>query len=614
MAKYSQQAIEEIKTRLTISDVASQYSRLVRKGRENWCCCPIHGEKTPSMILHDDTGLYKCFGCGKSGNMFSLVQEMERVDFPQAVEILAKKAGVELKTATEKEKIQQTKKQALQNLYNKSMGLFHYILLNHPAAEAARNYINKRKISEETIEKFQLGFAPSDKDWLYGFLKSKDYSDELLKTSGLFSQNYEKLPLFRNRVMFPVRNWQGECVAFGARDLSFSEKAPKYINSPETDIYQKRYNLFGFYESLKTIKEKEEVIICEGNFDVISLHQAGLTNAVAPLGTAFTDDQCHLIKRFCKKASLLFDSDNAGQKATFKALMILQTNEIENFVIRPFENAKDASQMLEEQGEESLRNSCINISKGFNYLVHLAEIKYDIRDSKGISAVCKEVRPYLDVTKSPIERQGYIKYLAQRYNITEQEINGEINLHPLDQGRTKEPEVQKKQRFNIMRLSTDLNAMLIIFNHRELFEYFTRRVKINDLEDNAAIMLYTVLEDARREGIQSNEILVQMIENQELKELVFSSANNPLFGMDNPKNALEGAMRQIQLRELEAKRNNISALIGNAGEDGMSTEDIEELLFEKTEIDSRILELRNEITGEKKRNTSETYLFSTERK
>jgi len=333
MAKYSESVIESIKNRLTVSEVVSQYVTLTRKGDRFWGLCPFHHEKTPSFTVVDEDGFYKCFGCGKGGSIFNFVMEMEHVGFSEAVEILAKKAGIELKKETEGEKKEYSKQKAIEELYNRLSKTYHLILLSHPQAQGAREYLEKRKVSQQTIEKFQLGYAPDDPKWLYGFLRKNNYSDEVLKESGLFSKNYEQLPLFRNRIMFPIRTWQGNCVAFGGRDLSGESRA-KYINTPETVIYSKRHVLFGFYESLPAIKEKKEITLCEGNFDVVSLHQAGLTYAAAPLGTAFTEEQAKLIKRYCNKVNLLFDSDSAGQNATAKALLICQKLDLTNFVVK----------------------------------------------------------------------------------------------------------------------------------------------------------------------------------------------------------------------------------------------------------------------------------------
>ncbi len=594
MAKYSEAVIEDIKNRLPVSEVVSQYVKLTRKGDRHWGLCPFHHEKTPSFTVLDSGGFYKCFGCGKGGSIFDFVMEMEHVSFPEAVEILAKKAGIELKEESEGEKRQYSKQKAIGELYDRLYKTYHTILLTHPQAQAAREYLAKRKVSADTIEKFQLGYSPDDPKWLYGFLRKNNYSDEVLKESGLFSRNYETLPLFRNRIMFPIRTWQGNCVAFGGRDLSGESRA-KYINTPDTAIYSKRNVLFGFYESLSTIKEKKEITLCEGNFDVISLHQAGLTYAAAPLGTAFTEEQAKLIKRYCDRVNLLFDSDSAGQNATAKALLICQKLDLSNFVVK-LEGAKDASQMLEEQGEQTLAKSAVNAVTGFSYLVSSALKMYDIRQPKGKSSVFKEVRPYLDATSSDIERQGYIKYLSDVLRIPEEKI---LSDYMKQRGTEPEPKEEEKATigiaYNPLKASTELNAMLILMKNRDLFERFRTKVKVSDMVDPLARKLYTVLEDASRQDVRTPEILLQMIEQQELKDLTVTAFASPMYDRSNAEKVLEDAVLQIRLRRLEEKRNRVLRLLSSGEMENMDASEVGQYLSMKASLDKDIEELKEEM-------------------
>lgn len=594
MAKYSEAVIEDIKNRLPVSEVVSQYVKLTRKGDRHWGLCPFHHEKTPSFTVLDSGGFYKCFGCGKGGSIFDFVMEMEHVSFPEAVEILAKKAGIELKEESEGEKRQYSKQKAIGELYDRLYKTYHTILLTHPQAQAARDYLAKRKVLADTIEKFQLGYAPDDPKWLYGFLRKNNYSDEVLKESGLFSRNYETLPLFRNRIMFPIRTWQGNCVAFGGRDLSGESRA-KYINTPDTAIYSKRNVLFGFYESLSTIKEKKEITLCEGNFDVISLHQAGLTYAAAPLGTAFTEEQAKLIKRYCDRVNLLFDSDSAGQNATAKALLICQKLDLSNFVVK-LEGAKDASQMLEEQGEQTLAKSAVNAVTGFSYLVSSALKMYDIRQPKGKSSVFKEVRPYLDATSSDIERQGYIKYLSDVLRIPEEKI---LSDYMKQRGTEPEPKEEEKATigiaYNPLKASTELNAMLILMKNRDLFERFRTKVKVSDMVDPLARKLYTVLEDASRQDVRTPEMLLQMIEQQELKDLTVTAFASPMYDRSNAEKVLEDAVLQIRLRRLEEKRNRVLRLLSSGEMENMGASEVGQYLSMKASLDKDIEELKEEM-------------------
>ena len=311
-----------------MTEVVQSYIPVVTRSGRNWAKCPFHGngnERTPSFAINDKDGFYHCFGCGESGDMFTFVEKMDHVSFNEAVEILARKAGVQLETKAGS--YERKDKDELETLYDLNMriaGTFHYLLLNSSEAEKAREYLERRRISKEMIERFQLGYAPSDSSWLAAFLRKKGYSDEILKKSGLFSPNSFPYPMFVSRLMFPVRSWQGKYIGFSGRDLTGRDDVPKYKNTSDTPIYSKRHNLFGIYEALETLKKgKDSAIIVEGNFDVISMHQAGLTSAVASLGTAFTEEQVKLLSRYVSRIDLMFDSDEAGQKSTDKAIALI---------------------------------------------------------------------------------------------------------------------------------------------------------------------------------------------------------------------------------------------------------------------------------------------------
>ncbi len=592
MALYSESVIEQIKNRLTISEVVSPYVRLTRKGDRHWGLCPFHHEKTPSFTVKDDGGFYKCFGCGKGGGMFDFIMEIEHVEFKEAVEMLAKKAGVELTVETEREKEQSNRKKSMQELYNRIAESYHSILLNMDYAAQAREYMTKRGISAETCDKFKLGFAPDNPKSIYNLLHKNGYSDEMLRESGLFVKGSDDFyPFFKNRFLFPIRTWQGDVVAFSGRDMTGTDKA-KYKNSGETMLYSKRHVLFGLYESLAEFKKREEVILCEGNFDVISLHQAGLGFAVAPLGTSFTPEQTQLLKRWCRKAYILFDSDSAGQEATKKALLLCQQNDIENRVIT-LTTAKDASQMLEEQGAQALVNACNNSITGFSYLVHSAKKKYDLRQPKSKTSVFKEVKPYLDATTSAIERQGYIKYLAEELGVSEEQIlNDYAKQKPERTATDTEETVRTHRKISLLNISRDLNAMLLLMNNRSEFDSFRTRVRIDYLTDPDAQMLYAVLENAVREGISDTDLVLQMIGNVELKELVVESFNTGMFTPPDLKDAVDDAVNAILTERLLEKRRRIQGLISHGGIDGISDSQMLELMETLQDCDREILALK----------------------
>ncbi|WP_319755856.1 DNA primase [uncultured Sphaerochaeta sp.] len=597
MAKISESVLEQIKARIPLSEVVSDYVTLSARGGRLWGLCPFHEEKTPSFSVVDEQGFYYCFSCKKGGSMFDFLMEMEKVNFVDSVKMLARRANIELADETEEDRSKRDLKDTLLELYDKIAGSFHYLLVHSRQAEQARVYLRDRNVSEAMWEKFNLGYAPSDGQWLYSFLRKHHYSDDLLKQSGLFSQNNPRFPLFRDRLMFPIRNWQGKTVAFGGRDLSNTSKA-KYINTPETMIYSKKHNLFGLYESLETIKKSQKAILCEGNFDVVALHQSGFTNAMAPLGTSFTEEQGKLLRRYCTSVQILFDSDRAGQSAAQKALVIAQDFGMENSVLM-LKSAKDASELVQEKGEEALQNELQHAVQGFHYLVNNAVNQYDTLTPKGKTSVFHAVRPYLDVTQSSIEKQDLIKILASLLNVDESSI---LDDYSHKERVVVKPAVRNEERqiraLNPATISVDLYAMLTLVNNRDLYLQTRYKLAVEDLQDSEAEALYDVLEEAAREDVgKHDEYILQMIEDPQLRSDVASSFAMEEFRLA-PVEVLNEAVNRIQLRNYEKRRLSNKRLLDISLQDGTEDEGIEELLREKTEIDAKIAQLKRTLGQE----------------
>ena len=591
MAKISDDVLDQIKARLSISEVVSDYVTLTNRGGRLWGLCPFHQEKTPSFSVVDDQGFYYCFSCKKGGSMFDFIMEMEKVPFIESVKMLASKANVELAEESPHEKQKRDLNQTLYDLYDKIAGSFNFILLKSKQGQKGRDYLESRNARFDMWERFNLGYAPDDPAWLYDFLKKQHYSDDILTQSGLFSQKNATYPLFRNRLMFPIRTWQGKTVAFGARDLSGTSKA-KYLNTPETPIYSKKHNLFGLYESLDTIKKGQSAILCEGNFDVVAMHQSGYTNAMAPLGTSFTEEQVKLLRRYCTKVTTLFDSDDAGQSATAKALVLAQKFGMENKVLK-LTKAKDAAELVEREGEDALKSDLQSPLQGFHYLVNNAVNRYDSTTSKGKSAVFTAVRPYLDATESAIEKEALIKHLSMLINVDESSIIDDYlrGKHFVAKSDVQAPSVGIRP-LNPATVSVDLYAMLTLVNNRALYLQTRYKLVVEDLEDKEAEALYNVLEDAAREDVGKNdEYILQMIDEAQLRSDVALSFTMEEFKMA-PQKVLNEAVNRIQLRNYEKKRMSNKRLLDISLSDGTSDDGIEDLLREKTEIDAKISLLR----------------------
>ena len=359
---YSDDLIEEIRSRNDIIDVISGYVKLKRQGATYFGLCPFHNEKSPSFSVTPGKQMYYCFGCGEGGNVYSFIMKYENYTFLEAVKMLADRAGIQLPETeyTEEEKRKADLKAALLGI-NKQAALYFHHLLKSEKGKTGLDYFSFRGLDHETIVRFGLGYSNKTSDDLYRYFKQQNYSDELLKETGLFAFSekgtYDK---FWNRVMFPILDINNRVIGFGGRVMGEGE--PKYLNSPETKIFEKSRNLYGM--NFARISRKPYILICEGYMDVIALHRAGFTNAVAALGTAFTQQHAMLIKRYVKEAVLTFDSDGAGQKAALRAIPILKSVGIAVKVLdmKPY---KDPDEFIRNLGAEEYQKRIDNAENSF---------------------------------------------------------------------------------------------------------------------------------------------------------------------------------------------------------------------------------------------------------
>ncbi len=522
MAKIAESTLQQIKARLSISEVVSDYVTLSSRGGRLWGLCPFHEERTPSFSVVDQEGFYYCFSCKKGGSIFDFIMETEKVPFHEAVKMLAQRAGVELEEETPAQRAQRDLSENLYELYGRIAGSFHYLLKTGSSGSYARSYLKKRNVAQPMWDTFLLGYAPSDGAWLHQFLKKQHYSDELLAQSGLFSQKNPTYPLFVDRLIFPIRNWQGKVVAFGGRDLSNTSKA-KYINTPETVIYSKKHNLFGLYESLDTIKQERKAILCEGNFDVVALHQAGFTNAMAPLGTSFTPEQGKLLRRYCDTVEILFDNDRAGREATAKALLIAQDLGMVNKVLA-LTNANDPSELIEQGSEEALRQQLSSSLDGFRFLLNAQLHSHDTSTAKGKARAFHQLKPYLRATHSEIERQELIKTLSDLLDIDEASMHEEYAKEQTPKNVVPKREAQPVVPLNPAAISLDYYLMLTVANNPELYLKTRASIGFESLNDPKAHELYEALEQAAREdALTGSEYLLQLLESDQVKSDLSSS-------------------------------------------------------------------------------------------
>ena len=424
---YSEDLIEEVRSRNDIVDVINSYVSLKKKGNTYTACCPFHNEKTPSFHVSRDKQLYHCFGCGAAGTVYTFLQQYENYTFPEAVEFLADRAGVVLpkREMTERERMEADYNSALREINKMAAGYFYYAL-RMKDGEPARNYLTERGLSEDTIRNFGLGYSRMYRDDLYKYLKQKGYSNELLKDSGLvrFDEKHGAGDVFWNRVMFPIMDLNGKVIGFGGRVMG--DGLPKYVNSQETRIYEKRRHLYGFHLARRS--KREGYILCEGYMDVISMHQAGFDNATASLGTAFTIQQAMLLKRYTDKVYLAYDSDGAGVNAAQKAIPILREVGISARVIN-MQPYKDPDEFMKNLGAEEFEKRIVQAESSLMFQVRIAAGNYNQQDPEGRTQFQQEVVKLVSVLKDPLERDNYIEAIANQYFIDKKKLTDSVNRY-----------------------------------------------------------------------------------------------------------------------------------------------------------------------------------------
>ncbi len=434
---YSQDILDQLLDQLDMLDLARSYvDGLENRGGRWWGICPFHSEKTPSFTLNLERKTYYCFGCQQKGNAISLLMQLEQLSFPEAVRKLAKQVGFTLpqKAQSQLQAQSRKKREALYALHAQVHKSFRQNLRSE-RGQMARNYLEQRGVSPAIQEQFELGYAVSDSRALYQWLKRQNYSSELLAESALFSQNKPEICLFWQRLIFPVFDAHGRIIAFSGRKLSQqsqdqsknkSSNSPKYINSRESPIYRKSESLFGLYQSLKVLCQKRSLILCEGNLDVLALHQAGLNYAAAPLGTAVTLEQAKLIKRYCDTVILAFDGDEAGQKAIYKAAFLLEQQEINSQIIA-LAPGRDPCDILEHEGAGDLQSLAQTPQDFFHFLAIDLDSRFALDELHGVSEALRFLSPFMCQVKKGLRRELYIAQLAKLFGLKQEALASEVS-------------------------------------------------------------------------------------------------------------------------------------------------------------------------------------------
>ncbi len=593
MSRIKESSINELREHIDSKMLVEHYVKLENRGGKWWGCCPFHGEATPSFNLDSERGVFYCFGCGKGGSIITFIMEIEKLNFVEAVEFIAKKIGFTLQyeEGEIKEKKDDTKDEMLK-LYSKVASLFHTILLFHKEGKEALEYLKARGIEENIIEKFQLGYAPKNRKWLYSFLQKKSYTKNFLSKTGLFSEKYPNIAFFSDRIMFPICDRYGTPIAFGGRTLS--KDVAKYINTKDMVQYKKGSNLFAFSFAMQEMRKEKSVVLCEGYMDVIAYHQGGVKNAVAPLGTALTEEQIDYLKNFVDNFYLSFDSDEAGRKATYKAILMIRKVNRNVYVVN-IKDEKDPADILKNEGASTLPLLIKNAILDVDYLLLVVSKKFNIKTSDGKVKALFFLFSYIRVISSSVYKEEVIRQISQTLNIKEASILSDYNKYLKGDALKVKQQKEELSKFRGTKYikTAEMRLLLLIVFDRKLFVDFRSNVKVHDLEDRFAKEIYIILEECFREGKESFEQLLAKCENPVLKEILKEGvASNDVYN-ENREQILKDGIRFVNLNRLKKRREQVVNKIHSFSYKENETKEMQDLLIEKNELDNKILFFMN---------------------
>ena len=550
---YGEDIVEEVRQKTDIVDLVGQYVHLKKKGSSYFGLCPFHGEKTASFSVSPGKQIFYCFGCGKAGDSIRFLMEYENLSFVEALEELAERANVTLPKEEKRDKGEEDLRYKILEI-NKQAALFYVKQLRSEKGKQGLAYCAKRKLSGESITHFGLGYAGKERDSLYQYCKSLGFKDRVLQESGLFSfkENgvYDK---FFNRLIFPIMDLHNRVIGFGGRVMGDGE--PKYLNSPETKLFDKSRNLFALNFSRKS--RANYFILCEGYMDVISLHQWGFPEAVAALGTAFTEQQADLMKRFNSLIYLCFDSDGAGKKACKRAISILREKKLEGKVIRlsPY---KDPDEFLKAEGKEAFEKRIEEAKNAFLWEVEEKKTEFNLHDPAGMQKYMESIAELLRTSFSdPVERENYLKAVAR-----EQMLKAENLQHLVDKeeektqlsfGLRKNAGRQEKKREEKWNSPLEEEFLSVLMQRNEFVDLAKKYIEEVDFQGDFAKEIYLKL----LSGLSAKAILDSYQNEEEKYQKLVKLYHGDLYHMDlekdEEKKLLSDYIRQLKLQKIEEK-------------------------------------------------------------
>lgn len=570
MPWYSEEQIEEVRSRSDIVSVIGRYVRLKRTGSGYTGLCPFHNEKTPSFHVNPARQMYKCFGCGVGGNVLTFVMEYENLTFPEAMEMLAEQAGIDLpkQEMTAQQKQQEGIRLTLLEI-NKKAARYYFALLKSPRGKAGYDYLTGRGLTDETILHFGLGFAGQGGGELYQYLKKEGYSDQILKETGLFKMDergvYDK---FWNRVMFPIMDVNNRVIGFGGRVMG--DAKPKYLNSPETKIFDKSRNLFGLNYAKRG--KRNNIILCEGYMDVIALHQAGFTNAVASLGTAFTEQQANLIRRYTDEVLLTYDSDGAGVKAAMRAIPMLRRAGITGKVIH-MEPYKDPDEFIKNLGADEFEKRIEEAQNSFFFEIEVTKRNYSMSDPDQKTKFIHEIARKLLVFEDKIQRNNYLEAVAARYNIKTEDLQQLVVRYGNQMPSGYEEVMEERQQERLRKGRKKESREGISYSYRlllswlieepQLFRQISQWIKPEDFEEGLyRTVAKELYEQMEKDELEPARIIGHFTEVEEQNKVasMFQTSFGSEIQAEEKKKAITDLILKIKEHSLERQAGEVTDL------------------------------------------------------
>ena len=500
--------IDEVKSRCDIVSIISQYISLKNSGSSYSGLCPFHSEKTGSFHVNQNKQIYKCFGCGEGGDVINFIMKIENLDFMEAVKLLAEQNGIEFKTnLSEADKIKMENIKLMQDIHLSAARFYFSNLIS--SKNPGYDYLRKRGLSDKIIKKFGLGYSPYSWNSLMEYLLSMGYEKNDLVKSGLIThkeKDNKYFDRFRNRVMFPIFDYRGNVIGFGGRVLD--DSLPKYLNSPDTILFNKRYNLYGLNYAKKSIKN-DTLILVEGYMDLISLYEQGIENVVATLGTALTNEQGKLIKRYASTAIISYDSDEAGVKATLRAIEILRGQNI-NIKILNLKDCKDPDDFIKKYKKEGFLKAIDDSVSHIAFQINILKRKFDFNKDEHLIKFAKEAALIIKTLSSPVEKDFYIKYVSKEFNISLEAMKEEVFGKKYNDRKNNYKKFIKNEQKPIEKIENIKNG-----------EKFVEETFIKLLMENKELRIIALLKISEDDFLikDSKEIFNLIIKNKELDKI-----------------------------------------------------------------------------------------------